>query len=140
MRRHPRGALGLLVLPVLLGACVGRTTHTQVTTDEESSYGSSISVHGSSAKAMLERGKQHVLEGRFTSAIASFRQAATDPDAESAIRAEALFELGEAHANLLNPARDAAKAAESFRKLIEEYPDSEFAEEAARYLERLEGS
>ena len=131
--------LGFLLLVLLTGSCsIGRTTRTE--TNTTSSIGSTISIHGSSAEAHLDRGKQYVIEGHFTNAAGEFEQAYTTPGADPEFRAEALFELGEAYTNILNPWRDSARALDYFRRLLEEFPDSEFVVDAEANIEVLEES
>lgn len=133
--------LGLLLLVLLTGSCsIGRITRTESVTDETSSVGSSISIHGSSAEAHLDRGKQYVLEGHFTHAMGEFEQAYTTPGADPKFRAEALFELGEAYSNVLNPWKDREKALDYFAKILDEFPDSVFVKGAKASIELLEES
>jgi TolA-binding protein len=79
------------------------------------------------------------MEGDYAAAEEAFREVYLRADAAEEQRAEALFSLGETAANVLTPRRDEEQAAEYFRKLVAEFPDSDrraAAEERLRGLNR----
>lgn len=125
---------------VLVSGCsVGRTTHHETMTGDEASYGTSVSLHKDPDQAMLERGKEAVLEGRFTDAADIYRELSDKASAKQEIREAALFELAELHANTLNPFRNPAKALEVYRQFVDRYPDSKRADRAREQIALLEG-
>ena len=127
--------LALFALLPLLVSCVGRTSSVETETTEGSTSSRSITLHGDSAEALVDQGKQHVLEGNYADPEAAFQAAYAKTGADPDHRAEALFELGEVYSNVLNPRRDHQKSLSYFAKLVEEFPESEFRERAEEYLQ-----
>jgi TolA-binding protein len=131
--------VAVLVAAILNGCSVGGTTHREQIDDEGGSYGTSLSLSGNPDQAMLERGKQAVMESRFDDAASLFRELADKPSAKAEYREAALFELGEVHANVLNPNRDPVAALEIFRRFVDAYPDSKRADRAREHIAVLKG-
>jgi outer membrane protein assembly factor BamD (BamD/ComL family) len=137
-RHRPLPIVALVASSLLLVGCFGRATRTETRTDEEASTGTSISLHRSTEKALLERGRQYVMDGRFDQAIAAFTRLYENVEAKPESRAEALLELGRVHSHILNPRRDEAKAVESFQKLADEFPESKLRDEALEKIEQIQ--
>jgi outer membrane protein assembly factor BamD (BamD/ComL family) len=121
------------------GCSVGRTTHHETTTGDSGSYGTSVSLHKDPDEAMLERGKEAVLEGRFTDGADLYRELADKASAKQEYREAALFELAQLQANPLNPFRNPGKALELFRQFVATYPDSKLADRAKEQISLLGG-
>jgi tetratricopeptide (TPR) repeat protein len=123
----------------MLASCsIGRQTNTATESAKGSTYSHTLSLHGNPGRARLERGKELLGQGDFDGAIALLAVAADDQEAAPEIRAEALFELGRAHADLLNPQKDPEKAMAAWERLQEEYPDSPFAAKAGERMKELQ--
>jgi TolA-binding protein len=128
--------MSLLATGLVLASCLGRSESVETETTEGSSVSSSLSLLGTSAEALIDRGKAHVLEGNYREAEVDFQAAYAREGADPEHRAEALFELGELYSNLLNPGRDREMSLRYFSKLREEFPDSRFAQQAEEYLQK----
>lgn len=129
-----------LLLPVLLAACsLGRTTRTSTETSETRSTGSSISLHGDPAEALLERGKQLAMDGDWNAAAEAFEEVTRNAAAKPEHRAAALFKLGDLHSNVLNPGRNYEVALAWYGRVVSEFPESEEAPKAQEAMEALRG-
>lgn len=133
----PKTTFALVALLVAAGCSIGRTTRTETTTEGGFSTGASLSLHDDPAEAALERARDLARNGRYEEAAESFRRLYEDRDAKEEHRAAALFGLGETYSNVLNPDRDPARAREAFRRVVDEFPESDRKREAETRLQRL---
>ena len=77
--------------------------------------------------------KKFLADGKYEKAITGYRQLLTDYP-KSAYKSEIYFMIGYTYNNSLN---DTAKAGETYRYLIKNFPKSEFAPSAQFELEHL---
>jgi outer membrane protein assembly factor BamD (BamD/ComL family) len=86
----------------------------------------------------FEEAQRLVMARDFAGAIAIYRNLyQNSPD--DAVKARALLEWAQAEHSPVNPDRDADAAAARLKLLLERYPDSAFAAEAADDLAAIEG-
>lgn len=77
------------------------------------------------AKAQLMRGDIRLSKGEVEAAVMDYLRTAILFESETAVHPEALFKAGEGLSQLRDP-----RAKEMYRKLVEKYPQSSFAQEA----------
>ncbi len=131
----------LLAGLVLTCSCsLGRRTATQGATSEGYSSSASVSFHTEEDEAALEHGKQAAVDGKYEEAVTVLTRLYNNRSARAEFRASALLQLGSVFTNVLNPRRDEERAYDYFRKLVEEFPDSEHRAEAEIRMERLRPS
>jgi hypothetical protein len=125
-----------------LSACgIGsRTTATPTSSsvDGEQSQGVSLSLGSSVHEVALSRAKQSVRDGKYDVAEGQFERLAATVEAGPDLRAQALMELGALQRNVLNPGRDSSRALQTYRRLVDEFPDSPLRSSAQLEIERLE--
>lgn len=117
-----------------LGA--GCATSEQTVNTDRQEYGAKVTF-SDPHEVLVQRGRQAVAEGRFDEGIATLQSVTDDPQVKSETRATAMFALGQAHANMLNPKRDVARAEALYERYLQEFPDSKDrvqVEEALRSL------
>ena len=133
------GIVGLALLAALSGSgCAGSSeTRTDVDTQE---YSTSVTIVGSRAESQLIRGREAIAAGRYKDGIAIFEEVHAMPSAKPEHREQALLALGQAHSNILNPARDPSKALGCFRQLLAEFPETKQRYEVERAIAELEKS
>ena len=86
-------------------------------------------VTGEEARGHLALGRKLFHEGNFNSALLENEKVITLAGMNTPVD-ESLFYIGLIHAHPANPARDDGKSLLAFRKLIKDYPESPFAEQA----------
>jgi hypothetical protein len=134
----PTKAVALLVLAVILASsCVGRVAQQVDDHGEYPSTSLSMSLHGSKDAALIERGRQYVMESKFDAAVEAFMEVYQNKQAEPEHRAEALFQLGGVYANILYPKRDEKTARTYYEELIADFPESDFRSNAEEALRRM---
>lgn len=77
-----------------------------------------------------------VKEKKYKEAAATYKKIVADAP-ESALAADALFELALVHAHQNNPQRDYALATRTFEEFSKRYPDHERADEARTWISVL---
>jgi outer membrane protein assembly factor BamD (BamD/ComL family) len=77
-----------------------------------------------------------VKEKRYKEAAASYNKIMADAP-ESALAADAMFEIALINAHYDNPQRDYAHAARSFAEFLKRYPDNRRADEARTWISML---
>lgn len=86
-------------------------------------------VTGEEARAHLVLGRKLFHEGNFNNALRENQEVSTLAGVDTPV-AESLFYIGLIHAHPENPARDDVKALITLTKLIRDYPDNAFADQA----------
>jgi hypothetical protein len=110
-----------LVLAVVAGpggCSVGRRTTIESQSGDTISQSTSIALHGSAAKAALEKARQLMRDGQFDEATRTLLPLAQSATAMPEERGAALLELGRVHVDVLNPKRDPATARVYFQKVL----------------------
>jgi hypothetical protein len=79
-----------------------------------------------------------VRDGKYDVAEGQFERRAATVEAGPDLRAQALMELGALQRNVLNPGRDSSRALQTYRRLVDEFPDSPLRSSAQLEIERLE--
>ena len=121
-----------------IGSRTTSTTQTTMTPEgERDSQGVSVSLASSPHEVALTRARQAARDGKWDDAAQQFRRLADTVEAGPEMRTAALMDLGSLHRNVLNPTRDPELAAQSYERLIEEFPDSPLRADAEAELERL---
>lgn len=127
-----RHALFLLAL-LLLSSCASTST----TTREEDGTNTSFSFHGSGAEKDIAQARQLRVDGQYAEAATVLLGVYKSPNNESKFREEALLELSQVEAYLLNPSRDYDKALGYLEQLLEEFPDTEYRDEAEEQIKHI---
>jgi tetratricopeptide (TPR) repeat protein len=125
---------GSLLVALTLVSCGGRTVTKET---PEGGYSVTRTMSLDSARGLIDTGRQARMEGRYAEATEAFRAVYDDRSLAADLRAEALFELGQVHADLLNPQRDYPEAIAHFETLLRDFPDSKSAERASKRLEEV---
>ena len=86
-------------------------------------------VTGEEARAHLAMGLKYLHEGDFGNALRENEAVIALAGADTPV-AESLFYIGLIHGHPENPARDGEKSLALFRRLIRDYPESPFADQA----------
>jgi outer membrane protein assembly factor BamD (BamD/ComL family) len=129
-----RQALVLIsVAAAIVSGCAGRTTEKS----GPDQYSRSTSVTTDRNQALLEQGRQARADGRWGEAFEDFRGVAENTDAKPEYRQQALYELGLAYSDLLNPSKDFDQAIGSLTRLVSEYPDSPLRGKAEDQIARI---
>jgi hypothetical protein len=89
------------------------------------------------ANQQLLRTQQLLARGNFKGALAENRKIVSSPDS-SVPKDEALFSMGIIYAHHKNPNKDYKQSIKVFKKLIHDYPQSPFAEQAKVWSEVLQ--
>jgi hypothetical protein len=87
--------------------------------------------------ATLDYAAELQMQGEYARAAEAYRSVEQSASATPEQKQAALFGLGEVHANLLNPAKDPARATELFERLIAEHPSSPLRSRAEQRLREL---
>jgi hypothetical protein len=125
-------------MAIFAGSCaIGRTQTRDRSDAEEESRSTSMEITSDAAEAKVSRSRQLVMEGKFDDAESLLNGVYGDLTTERETRAEALYELGRLHGHLLNPDRDAERAAQHFEKLLAEFPESPLRKDAEEQLAAL---
>ncbi|MBD3337020.1 MAG: tetratricopeptide repeat protein [Candidatus Eisenbacteria bacterium] len=124
----------LLALVVHCNACTGRT----LTDRDDESLSASVTLHTSPSAATLSKARGARTDGRYEEATRLLESVYLDTHADTAYRAQALFDLGQVHAELLNPHKDYSTAIAYFEELIREYPDSDLRHKARNRIEAVQ--
>ena len=129
--------LALLAIFLFLAAC-GLSASVSEESDPYRSDGESYSRSVSfGSQDRFEEAQELIVARDFTGAIGIYRNLfQTSPDGE--VRARALLEWAHAEHSPFNPDRDPDSAAARLRLLLEDYPDSEVAAEAAEDLAAMD--
>jgi tetratricopeptide (TPR) repeat protein len=133
------GALGLALLAALSGSGCAGSSQTRNDIDQQE-YSTTVTIVGSRAEAQLNRGREAIAAGRFAEGIAIFEDVSVMPKAKPEHREQALLALGQAHSNILNPARDPDRALGYYRQLLGEFPETKQRYEVERAIAELEES
>ena len=131
-----RSTLFLLLPALLLPACGGSTvvnerssTTMNYDAEEETTNSVDLSLTGGDEGA-LEAAAKRVRDGDYQGAVALYRSVYANPTGDPDVRAEALFRMGSAQGNPLNPHRDYAAAVATLERFLEEFPDHRLVYEA----------
>jgi len=131
-----------LAAALLLGTACAARVEQRVEGDSASSerVTQSTSFSLNKDEALLEQGRQAVAAGEYARAESAFDTVYRNPGAKAEKRAQALFLRGSVQANVLNPKRDTAAALVSYEKLIAEFPQSEWRDDAEQATTSLRRS
>jgi hypothetical protein len=134
MRNRWRAAIAAGVLGAVVMGCATAERASNAEADEYSTKLTFTDRHS----MLLQQGREAVAMGRFEEGIPVLQAVADDQSADAEKRAEAMFALGQAHANVLNPKRDVARAQALYERYLAEFPKSKEriqVEEALRSLQ-----
>ncbi len=105
---------------------------------ENTSSSANISFYSKSPEDQLKLAKRTASEGNYEEAGDLFAQIYQETTNDTIIRAEALYQLGKVYGNVLNPNKDNEKAIFHFKKLIREFPESEFKPRAEQSVKEMQ--
>jgi len=123
----------ILLAALLLTSCASTST----TTREEDGTNTSFSFHGSGAEKDIAQARQLRVDGQYAEAASLLLGVYKSPANESKFREEALLELSQVESYLLNPSRDYDKALGYLEQLLEEFPETEYRDEAEDQIKHL---
>jgi tetratricopeptide (TPR) repeat protein len=132
-----RSVLGLVLPALLLVPACGKSTvvnessSTTMNYDAEEESESSIGVSfAGDDEAALEAADKLVRNGDYQRAVDAYRRVYENGNRDEDVRAEALFRMGSAQGNPLNPQRDYAAAVDTLERFLGEFPDHRLQYEA----------
>jgi len=133
-----------LVLVAVAGIAAGCATPDRRVVEadriEERTSTAKVNLHLDPDVGHLELGRAAASEGNFTTALEEFGTVYRHTSGEPELRAQALYQTALVQSNALNARRDLAAAEATARKLIEEFPKSEWRDDAEKLLATLERS
>jgi hypothetical protein len=131
-----RNVLALAV--ALAAAASGCATGIQQTTEgdrpEDRETTTTVRLHTSDADVRLAAGRDAASHGDFALALSEFRAVYRNQFATREQRAQALYQIALVQTNALYLKRDDQAAVATLRKLLDEFPDSEWRDEAEQML------
>jgi len=125
--------LMIILATLFLTSCAS----TSSTTREEDGTNTSFSFHGSGAEADIAKARQLRVDGQYNEAATLLLSVYKSPANESQFREEALFEVSQVHSYLLNSAKDYDKALGYLEQLLDEFPETEFRDEAEEQIKHI---
>ncbi len=132
-----------LVIPLLAASCSsGRvTTSERVADGSDPTYSTSTSysLHGDKDEARLERAALASTSGDYQQAIAEYMKVYRHTSVKPESMEKALFGLGSAWSNLLNPRRDFQKALQYLEELVKRFPESDLRPRAEEKIVSIRG-
>jgi outer membrane protein assembly factor BamD (BamD/ComL family) len=130
-----RHALALLVLAAVTAGCA---TGSQQTTEgdrpEDRETTTTVQLHTNDAEIRLTAGRDAASRGDYSRALSEFRTVYRNQFAKPEQRAQALYQIALVQSNALYLQRDNQAAVATLRKLLDEFPDSEWRDEAEQML------
>ena len=128
-------------IPLLLLSCSSSNVRNDYQTRKESDANYEIkrglTLSPGNDDEKLEHAKYLMVKKNYKSAEKELEEVHADTTIARKYREEALFQLGELNANFLNPHKDNEKALQYYRKLLTEFPETKFKENAQNKINTL---
>jgi outer membrane protein assembly factor BamD (BamD/ComL family) len=130
-----------ILAALLLAGCAPRVQQT-VAGDDSSTERVSQKTTFSLDKddALLDKGREAAASGDFATAESAYDELYRSTSAKAEKRAQALFLRGSVQSNLLNPDRDPDAALASYQAVVDEFPTSEWRDDAEHAIASLRGT
>jgi hypothetical protein len=129
------------VLALVVAAACGcfgvPQTRVEGETPDERRSSTKVNLSLDADEGRLERGRDAAARGEYATALGLFDAVSRNASAKPELRAQALYQAALVQSNALNPRRDTAQAAATARKLVADFPDSEWRDEAQQLIDTL---
>lgn len=131
-----------LLLGVFVGGCGTKYSRTYTETlnedgEREATSRVDYTYNSKNPEGQVRQAKTEMSEGNYAAAAKRLESIYANKDLEEELRAESLLQLGNLNSNVLNRDKDYGKAAQFYRQLIDEFPDSEWVISAEEGLRKI---
>lgn len=135
MTTREAGRLALLVLVTASSGCASSTQRTvEGDRPEDRSTTTEVKWHANAEEVRLAAGREAASRGEFARALTEFRTVYRNLFAEPDQRAQALYQTALVQSNALYRRHDTQQAVETLQKLLDEFPQSEWRDDAEQLL------
>lgn len=125
-----------MILFLFTISCAGYKTHQYPEANEKDFH---VDYYTGSGEDQLEFARQFTGEGDYDTAIDLYLKVYENSGNDSLIRQEALLSLGQTYSNVLHSGKDYRKAIYFFKKLLVEFPETQFRSGATESIRNIKG-